>query len=105
MFNLCPLGMDGTCADLPECRNVRGCAAATWLPLGRGTRRTHVPHIYLTPGQTADGHEAAAAHEAVHFLAMCSGHPDGYGGESDPRLWGPDGVLWVSRRAGSSSAR
>ena len=80
-LRLCPVMPDG-------CSTAQGvCATGTvmhhhgqWL-------------IYLSPGESADGHRITVRHEAAHVLSWCStGALDS--GHGTAAVWGSAGVVW-----------
>lgn len=84
-LRLCPM-MPGGCSI--QCgRGVVGCATGTvnWA-------EGH-PVVFLSPGESADGHGITVRHEVAHVLSWCVGRGIDYG-HSHADVWGPQGVVW-----------
>lgn len=84
-LRLCPR-MSGGCST--RCgRGVSTCATGTV------TWATGAPRVYLSPGESADGHAVTVRHEVAHVLSWCVGRGIDYG-HSHADVWGPQGVVW-----------
>lgn len=83
-LRLCPMTPAG-CSTLAGCRAY--CAAGVAYHIGGRWR------VYLSPGESADGHVATVRHEVAHVLSWCTTGALDYG-HSAPGVWGADGVVW-----------
>lgn len=68
-------------------RGVTGCATGTV------TWASGSPAIYLSPGESADGHAVTVRHEVAHVLSWCVGRGIDYG-HAHADVWGARGVVW-----------
>ena len=85
-LRLCPRMPDG-CST--QCgRDVTGCATGTVL-----WDDWH-PRVYLSPGESADGHGITVRHEVAHVLSACTSGGDLDAGHRRPEVWGSSGVVW-----------
>lgn len=82
-LGLCPMMPDGC---------MKGCGTGT---CATGTVNWAIGHpvIYLSPGESADGHGITVRHETAHVLSWCVGRGIDYG-HSHADVWGPQGVVW-----------
>lgn len=89
----CPCMPPGEVAPTP-CDERRGCVAGSFSVTGPAGPRSKRPYIFLSPGETADGHEITVRHEMAHILAGCIGW-DGDIGHARQVLWnGQYGLVW-----------
>lgn len=49
--------------------------------------------VYLSPGESADGHVITVRHEVAHVLSWCTGRGLDYA-HAHRDVWGPDGPVW-----------
>jgi hypothetical protein len=84
-LRLCPMMPDGCSAACG--RGVTGCVAGVvyWM----GGR----PRVFLSPGETADGHVIAVRHEVAHVLSWCTDRGLDYA-HAHADVWGADGIVW-----------
>jgi hypothetical protein len=86
--------MPAGCSTQPECGGVRGCVTGTVAETRNRWR------VYLTPGESADGHVVTVRHEVAHILHACSV------GSYDVRhtnalVWrGANSVVWRDQNEG-----
>ena len=81
---LCPM-TDHGCSNIGVCA-YKICATATF------TYAFGHPTIYLSPGESADGHEVSVRHEMAH---MFNGHTTGdWDSHTNPEVFGAMGVVW-----------
>ncbi len=83
-LRLCPMMPDG-CSRAPGCTG--GCATGVVYRIAGAWR------VYLSPGESADGHGITVRHEAAHVLSWCTGRGLDYS-HSRADVWGPQGVVW-----------
>lgn len=83
-LRLCPR-MEHGCST--RCGDVRVCATGTVM------WSSGPPRIYLSPGESADGHGITVRHEVAHVLSWCVGRGIDYG-HTHRDVWGPQGVVW-----------
>ena len=84
-LRLCPM-MPGGCSTLCG-RDVTSCATGVVYRIAGGWR------VYLSPGESADGHVVTVRHEVAHVLSWCTGRGLDYG-HAHADVWGPEGVVW-----------
>ena len=83
-LRLCPMTPAG-CSTLAGCRAY--CAAGVAYHIGGRWR------VYLSPGESTDGHVVTVRHEVAHVLSWCTTGALDYG-HSAPGVWGAEGVVW-----------
>lgn len=84
-LRLCPM-MPGGCST--RCGSgPRGCATGVVYRMDGAWR------VYLSPGESADGHVATVRHEVAHVLSWCTARGLDYS-HSHADVWGPQGVVW-----------
>ena len=83
-LRLCPMTPAG-CSTLAGCRAY--CAAGVAYHIGGRWR------VYLSPGESADGHVVTVRHEVAHVLSWCTTGALDYA-HSTPGVWGAAGVVW-----------
>lgn len=88
-LRICPMMPDGCssrCGPGPP-----GCATGVVYRMAGGWR------VYVSPGESADGHGVTVRHEVAHVLSWCTGRGLDYG-HTHRDVWGAQGVVW--RRSG-----
>ena len=83
-LRLCPMTPAG-------CSRAGGCSGTcvTGTVIQHGGRWL----VYVSPGESTDGHVVTVRHEVAHVLSWCTTGALDYG-HSTPGVWGADGVVW-----------
>lgn len=81
------------CPRMPDGCSTRCGRGVTTCATGTVTWASGSPVIYLSPGESADGHGVTVRHEVAHVLSGCVGRGvDAWHTHAD--VWGPQGVVW-----------
>lgn len=87
-LRLCPRMPDGCTVTRGGCGAT--CATGVTYRMRGGWR------VYLSPGESADGHVITVRHEVAHVLSWCSrGYEDA--GHTHRDVWGAAGPVWRDR--------
>ena len=84
-LRLCPRMPDGCTVTRGGCGP--SCATGVVYHMQGGWR------VYLSPGESADGHAVTVRHEVAHVLSWCTGRGLDHG-HTHRDVWGAEGVVW-----------